>query len=57
MRIRICSNMIAPFLLSLAALAQGSELSKTVEEFVRVRASKVILTHVRIVDGDRSGCS
>jgi imidazolonepropionase-like amidohydrolase len=43
--------MIAPFLLSLAALAQGSELSKTVEEFVRVRASKVILTHVRIVDG------
>jgi len=51
MRIRICSNMIAPFLLSLAALAQGSELSKTVEEFVRVRASKVILTHVRIVDG------
>jgi len=43
--------MIAPFLLSLAALAQGSELSKTVEEFVRVRASKVILTHVKIIDG------
>ncbi len=31
--------------------AQPSELSKAVKEFVRVDASKVVLTHVRVIDG------
>src|SRR6267142_361684 len=31
--------------------AQSPELSKTVQEFVRVRAPKIVLTHVRIIDG------
>jgi imidazolonepropionase-like amidohydrolase len=48
---RVLSPICALLLLSLAARAQRPELSKTVQEFVRVRAPKVILTHVRIVDG------
>ncbi|MBI3478239.1 MAG: amidohydrolase family protein [Acidobacteria bacterium] len=31
--------------------AQAPELSKTVTEFVRVQSSKVVLTHVRVIDG------
>ena len=38
-------------LLPLSLPAQNPELSKTVEEFVRVQAPKVVLTHVRIIDG------
>jgi len=38
-------------LLSSAMQAQSPELSKMVQEFVRVRAPKVVLTHVRIIDG------
>jgi imidazolonepropionase-like amidohydrolase len=34
-----------------AAIAQTPELSKTVQQFVRVQAPKVVLTHVRIIDG------
>jgi imidazolonepropionase-like amidohydrolase len=37
--------------LSVRAFSQVPELSKTVKEFVRVQAPKVILTHVRIIDG------
>ncbi len=40
-------------LLALTCLlqAQSPELSKTVREFVRVSAPRVVLTHVRIIDG------
>ena len=31
--------------------AQSPELSKTVQEFVRVQSAKVVLAHVRIIDG------
>jgi imidazolonepropionase-like amidohydrolase len=37
--------------MSISARAQSTELSKAVEEFVRVRAAKIVLTHVRIIDG------
>ena len=48
---RILSRSFVLLLLSLTASAQNPELSKTVKEFVRVQAPKVILTHVRIIDG------
>ena len=48
---RILSRAFLLLLLSLTAQAQYPELSKTVQELVRVRAAKVILTHVRIIDG------
>jgi imidazolonepropionase-like amidohydrolase len=48
---RIVSRVFALLLLSLTAQAQRPELSKTVQELVRVRAPKVVLTHVRIIDG------
>jgi imidazolonepropionase-like amidohydrolase len=48
---RILSRVLVLLLLSLCAQAQNPVLSKTVQEFVRVSAAKVILTHVRIVDG------
>ena len=38
-------------LASVSVHAQTPELSKAVQEFVRVNAGKVVLTHVRIVDG------
>jgi len=31
--------------------AQSPELSKTVQEFVRVQAPRIVLTHVRVIDG------
>ncbi len=31
--------------------AQSPELSKTVQDFVRVQSAKVVLAHVRIIDG------
>src|SRR5260221_8815610 len=36
---------------SITMQAQSPEMSKTVQEFVRVRAPEVVLTHVRIIDG------
>ena len=51
MALRILSRGYVLLLLSLAASAQNAELSKTVKEFVRVQAPKVVLTHVRIIDG------
>jgi imidazolonepropionase-like amidohydrolase len=35
----------------LPAAAQTPELSRTVKPFVRVDAARVVLTHVRVVDG------
>lgn len=48
---RILSRVFVLLLLPLTAQAQYPELSKTVQEFVKVRAAKVVLTHVRIIDG------
>ena len=48
------SNTSATFALlffSFPALGQSPELSKTVKEFVRVSASRVVLEHVRVIDG------
>lgn len=42
---------LALFLFLLPAAAQTPELSKTVKPFVRVDAARVVLTHVRVVDG------
>ena len=36
---------------SLPSLAQAPELSKAVKELVRVQSPRIILTHVRIIDG------
>ena len=38
-------------LLAITLQAQSMELSKTVEEFVRVRGARIVLAHVRIIDG------
>jgi imidazolonepropionase-like amidohydrolase len=50
---RICTYPVA--LLFFASLwplyAQQPALSKTVQQFVRVNAPKVVLTHVRVIDG------
>jgi imidazolonepropionase-like amidohydrolase len=43
--------IVVLLLFSLHSKAQNPQLSKTVEEFVRVRAPKVVLTHVRIING------
>jgi imidazolonepropionase-like amidohydrolase len=40
-----------PVLFSLPVEAQSPELSKAVQEFVRVGTPKVVLTHVRVIDG------
>src|SRR5437868_5495848 len=51
MRSATLSSVLALLLLPNAAQAQSPELSKTVQELVRVRAPKIVLTHVRIIDG------
>ena len=38
-------------LLAFTAQAQSPDFSKTVQDFVHVQAAKVVLTHVRIIDG------
>src|ERR1700721_3632061 len=48
---RITLQAVALFLVLLPAAAQTPELSTTVKPFVRVNAAKVVLTHVRVVDG------
>ena len=51
MRLRLFTFLIALLFANLSTLAQGPELSKAVKEFVRVQAPRVVLTHVRIIDG------
>jgi imidazolonepropionase-like amidohydrolase len=51
MRSHILASALAPFLFLLPLAAQTSELSKTVKQFVRVDAPKIVLTHVRVIDG------
>lgn len=48
---RFLQHLAVLLICSLAALAQTPELSKEVQQFVRVQAPKVILTHVRVIDG------
>jgi len=48
---RLASRIFVLLLASFTAYAQGPELSKAGQEFARVHADKVILTHVRIIDG------
>ena len=51
MRFRLLSRVFVLLLASLTVRAQSPELSKAVQEFVRVNSDKVVLTHVRIIDG------
>jgi imidazolonepropionase-like amidohydrolase len=44
-------RVLVLLLLSVTMQAQSPELAKTVQEFVRVRAPKIVLAHVRIIDG------
>jgi len=47
----ISASVLAVFIISLPAAAQTGELSKNVKQFVRVDAAKVVLAHVRVIDG------
>jgi len=47
----IIASVLASFLLLLPSSAQTPELSKSVREFVRVDAAKIVLAHVRVIDG------
>jgi imidazolonepropionase-like amidohydrolase len=48
---RPMSRVLVLLLASLNVHAQAPELSKSVQEFVRANAPKMVLTHVRIIDG------
>ena len=45
---RTVAQLFLSLALSLTTQAQSLELSKTVQEFIRVRAPKVVLTYVRV---------
>ena len=45
------SRLLVMFLLALNAFGQNPTLSKTVQAFVRVQTPKIVLAHVRIIDG------
>jgi imidazolonepropionase-like amidohydrolase len=45
------SRVFVLLLASITVYAQTPELSKAVQELVRVNAGKIVLTHVRIIDG------
>ncbi len=47
----LLASVFAIFLSSLPGAAQTPELSTTVKQFVRVDAPKIVLTHVRVIDG------
>src|SRR5882762_3904259 len=51
MRSHIVASAATLFICSLATAAQTPQLSKTVKEFVRADAPKIVLTHVRVIDG------
>jgi imidazolonepropionase-like amidohydrolase len=44
-------SVLAPLLLLASLAAQVPELSRNVTQYVRVEAPKIILTHVRLIDG------
>ena len=52
---RFLSWVFVVLLTSLPLRAKSPELSKAVQEFVRVNAGKAVLTHVRIIDGTGAG--
>jgi imidazolonepropionase-like amidohydrolase len=51
MRSRFLSLVFVLLLASPRLRAQSPELSKAVQELARVKAGKIVLTHVRIIDG------
>ena len=51
MRSPILASILAPFLFLLPLASQTPELSKAVKEFVRVDTPRIVLTHVRVIDG------
>jgi imidazolonepropionase-like amidohydrolase len=51
MALRMVLRVLVLLLFSLPAGAQTPQLSKTVQEFIRVQALKVVLMHARIIDG------
>ena len=51
MAYRTTVRLLVLFSFPLTAQAQSPELSKTVQEFVRVQAPKIVLTHVRVIEG------
>ena len=48
---RFLRYLAVSLVLGLSAAAQTAELSKTVQQFVRVQSPKVVLSHVRVIDG------
>jgi len=48
---RFLSRLAVLVLVSAAAVAQSPELSKAVQPFVRVQGPRIVLTHVRLIDG------
>ena len=48
---RTLAHLLAVLALSVTTHAQSPEPSEAVQEFVRVRAPRVILAHVRVIDG------
>ena len=48
---RFLSRVVVLLLASVSVQAQGIQLSKPVREFVRADSGKIVLTHVRIIDG------
>ena len=48
---RLVSRVLLLLLTSLTVHAQSPELSKAVQEFVRVNGGRVVLSHVRMMDG------
>lgn len=51
MAFRTLACSLALLAVSLTAQAQFPEPSKAVQEFIRVRAPRIVLTHVRVIDG------
>jgi len=51
LRSPILASILAPFLFLLPLASQTPELSKAVKEFVRVDTPRIVLTHVRVIDG------
>ena len=51
MRSRILASVLPLFLLLLPLSPQTPELSKIVKEFVRSDTPRIVLTHVRVIDG------
>ena len=53
----IATSVLAFFLFLISTAAQDSKLSDTVKNFVRVDAPKIVLTHVRVIDGTGAGAT